>query len=113
MRLRARRSAQPLGLAMSSSPSVLDRSEVETLLADLCVGYGFCLPSQEHDKLLANPPQEVSAFVDAVFIAEGLNPETASRSAYRAVRDRVAASFARSVEKAELECALGRPAGSQ
>jgi hypothetical protein len=98
---------------MSSRPSALDRSEVETLLADLCVGYGFCLPSHEHDKLLANPPQEVGAFADAVFIAEGLNPETASRSTYRAVRDRVAASFARSVEKAELDFALSRQGGSQ
>jgi hypothetical protein len=98
---------------MSSSSAALDRFEVETLLADLCVGYGFCLPSQEHDKLLANPPQEVSAFVDAVFIAEGLNPETASRSTYRAVRDRVAASFARCVEKAELDLALSRLGGPQ
>jgi hypothetical protein len=98
---------------MSSSPAALDRFELETLRADLCVGYGFCLPSQEHDKLLADPPQEVSAFVDAVFIAEGLNPETASRSVYRAVHDRVAASFSRSVEKAELDRAPSRQGGSQ
>lgn len=38
---------------------VLTRSEVEVLLGDLCVGYGFCLPSAEHDKILANPPREV------------------------------------------------------
>ena len=93
---------------MSSSLTALDQSELESLLADLCIGYGFCLPSEEHDKLLANPPQDVIAFVDAVFIAEGLNPETASRQTYRAVRDRVAASFSRSVEKAELNRALGR-----
>ena len=91
---------------MSSSLGALDQSEVKSLLDDLCIGYGFCLPSEEHDKLLANPPQDVIAFVDAVFIAEGLNPETASRSTYRAVRDRVAASFSRSVEKAELDRAL-------
>ena len=98
---------------MSSSPAALEPSEVETLLADLCVGYGFCLPSGEHGKLVANPPQEVCAFVDAVFIAEGLNPETASRSTYRAVRDRVAASFVRSVEKAELGLALSGRGGPQ
>lgn len=95
---------------MGSSSATLNRSEVETLLNDLCVTYGFCLPSQEHDKLLADPPQEVGAFVDAVFIAEGLNPETASKSTYRSVRDRVAASFARSIEKAELDLARGRRA---
>ena len=97
---------------MSRSPAALDQPELETLLADLCVDYGFCLPSEEHDKLLANPPQEVLAFVDAVFVAEGLNPETASRSTYRAVRERVAASFARSVEKAELIRALSTKGGS-
>jgi hypothetical protein len=98
---------------MSSSSTALDQTEVASLLADLCVGYGFCLPSEEHDKLLANPPLEVLAFVDAVFIAEGLNPETASRSTYRAVRDRVAASFGRSVEKAERDRVPSRQGGSQ
>ena len=98
---------------MSSSPTALEPAELETLLADLCVGYGFCLPSQEHDKLLANPPQELIAFVNAIFIAEGLNPDTANRSTYRAVRDRVAASFKRSVEKAELDLALSRRGGTQ
>ena len=97
---------------MSSGPTALDPSELETLLADLCVGYGFCLPSQEHDKLLANPPQEVTAFVNAVFLAEGLNPEAASRNTYRAVRDRVAAAFARTVEKAEFDLALSRRGGT-
>ena len=98
---------------MSSGSTALDQPELESLLADLCVGYGFCLPSIEHDKLLATPPQDVIAFVDAVFIAEGLNPETASRSTYHAVRDRVATSFARSLEKAELDRGLSRRGGTQ
>jgi hypothetical protein len=66
---------------MSSSSTALDRTEVDSLLADLCIGHGFCLPSQEHDGLVANPPQEVLAFVDAVFITEGLNPETVNKVA--------------------------------
>jgi hypothetical protein len=98
---------------MGFSSTALSQPEVESLLSDLCVGYGFCLPSEEHDRLLANPPQDVLAFVDAVFIAEGLNPQTADRNTYRAVRDRVAASFARSVEKSELDRALNRQGGSQ
>jgi hypothetical protein len=98
---------------MDARSTALDQAEVETLLSDLCVRYGFCLPSDEHDRLLANPPQEVGAFVDAVFIAEGLNPETADKGTYRAVRDRVAASFARCAKKAELNLALNRLGGSQ
>jgi hypothetical protein len=97
---------------MSSSSTALDQTEVESLLADLCVSYGFCLPSSEHDKLLASPPLDVIAFVNAVFLAEGLNPESASRSTYGAVRDRIAASFARSVEKAELDGARRRQGGT-
>jgi hypothetical protein len=98
---------------MTSLSNALDQTEAEALLSDLCVRYGFCLPSEEHDRLLDNPPQDVLSFVDAVYIAEGLNPETADRSTYRAVRDRVAESFARCVEKAELDLAISRQGSTQ
>jgi hypothetical protein len=86
---------------MSHYSASLNQTEVASLLADLCIRYGFCLPSDEQGKLLANPPQEVIAFVDAVFIAEGINPETSDRNTYRAVRDRVAEAFARCIQQAE------------
>jgi hypothetical protein len=92
----------------SHDSDALDQSELDSLLADLCVRYGFCLPSHEHDKLFANPPQEVMAFVDAVFTAEGLNPETVDRNTYRAVRDRVAESFGRCVGQGELRRVIGQ-----
>jgi hypothetical protein len=36
---------------------------------------------------------EVRSFVDRIFRAEGLDPETADRRLYRQVRDTVAAAF--------------------
>jgi hypothetical protein len=36
-------------------------------------------------RLAENPPGDVRPFVDAVFPAEGMNPETADRHMYREV----------------------------
>ena len=47
---------------------------VEALLIDLCVGRGYCLPPNKQDELLANVPEDADAFVDAVLVAEGLDP---------------------------------------
>ena len=88
---------------MTRGPSGLTPSEVETLLEKLCADKGFCLPATEHDKLLENPPIEPVAFTDAVFRAEGLNPETVRRDLYREVRDFVTATFRNSAELAEVE----------
>jgi hypothetical protein len=49
-------------------------TRVEALLHELCVGYGYCLPPDEHARLVAKPPQDVDAFVDAVLVAEGESP---------------------------------------
>jgi hypothetical protein len=46
-------------------------TRVEAALIELCVVYGFCLPPDEAEALLADPPQELDAFVDAVLVAEG------------------------------------------
>jgi len=53
--------------AMGSKPE----TRVEALLYDLCVTYGYCLPPNEQEALLSNPPQDVDSFVDAVLVAEG------------------------------------------
>ena len=50
------------------------RDQIESLLYDLCVAYGFCLPTAEHEKLIEEPPGTVDAFTDAVYRAEGLGP---------------------------------------
>jgi hypothetical protein len=35
------------------------------------VPLGFCLPPNEQEALLADPPRELGTFVDAVLVAEG------------------------------------------
>jgi len=49
-------------------------ARVSALLAELCVKYGYCLPPHAQEALLAEPPEEADAFVDAVLRAEGRNP---------------------------------------
>jgi hypothetical protein len=75
---------------------MLSESEASKLLSDLCVRLGFCLPPEEELRLQENPPLDVRSFTDAVFVAEGLNPETADRHLYRQVRNMVAAAYWRS-----------------
>jgi hypothetical protein len=92
----------PLGLIVSQLPTALDPNEVETLLGKLCVDLGFCLPPDAQDRLIENPPGDTQAFTDAVFVAEGMNPQTARRELYRQVRDCVAAAFAQAAMRGEL-----------
>lgn len=73
----------------------LSPAQVSALLDNLCIKLGFCLPLAEQRKLQANPPESVIEFTDAVFVAEGLNPEHADRRTYRAVRDHITAAFIR------------------
>lgn len=46
----------------------------EALLYELCVGYGYCLTDDVANALLADPPDDPDSFVDAVLVAEGLDP---------------------------------------
>ncbi len=71
----------------------LNVSEVTTLLGDLCVVLGFCLPPDESARLLETPPEEVNAFTDAVFLAEGMNPQHSDRRLYRQVQTMIADAF--------------------
>jgi len=65
-------------------------NKIERLLDDLCSELGFCLARKEREYLSANPPDSASAFANAVFAAEGLNPELADRHLWRQIRDRIA-----------------------
>jgi hypothetical protein len=47
---------------------------VQVLLDELCIDLGFCLSPVDQDRLRHEPPLVSDAFVDAVFIAEGLDP---------------------------------------
>jgi nitrous oxide reductase len=74
---------------------------VEALLWKLCVDLGICLHSPESDQLCDDPPEDVAAFVDAVFTAEGMDPTTADRHLYRQVRDYVTDAFRRAQIESE------------
>jgi hypothetical protein len=72
------------------------RDQIESLLYDLCVTYGFCLPKTENEKLVDEPPGTVDAFTDAVYRAEGMDPLDATpraRQLHEKVRARVAETF--------------------
>ncbi len=71
----------------------MKRTRTERLLDDLCTDLGFCLPPEKYAQLSGSPPRTVKTFTDAVFIAEGLNPEVADKHLWRQVRDRVTEYF--------------------
>lgn len=74
---------------------MLTEHEVEQLLDELCIRLGFCLPSTEYERIKSAPPADVRSFTQAVFVAEGLDPDTAGRRLYRQVRDMVSDAFRR------------------
>lgn len=71
----------------------MKRTKIERLLDKLCVDLGLCLPPEEIVRLSASPPQTVKAFTDAVFAAEGLDPDLVDRHLWRQVRDQVTEYF--------------------
>ena len=74
---------------------VLSATEVYYLLANLCVDLGFCLPPNAISQLQQTPPTDVDSFTDAVFRAEGFDPEYADRKLRAQVRAMVSAAFDR------------------
>ncbi len=72
---------------------MLDESDTEKLLDHLCVKLGFCLTSDAKQNLISNSPSDVKSFTDAVFKAEGMNPETSDKHLYRQVAAEVQATF--------------------
>jgi hypothetical protein len=49
----------------------------------VCARYGYCLPPDARAGLIADPPEDVDAFVDAVVVAEGLDPTLLDKRARR------------------------------
>ena len=72
----------------------LYRARVQALLQELCVDLGFCLPENGKRRLEDDPPPDVDAFTDAVFLEEGMDP-TAPRNRHlrSQVRERVRRHF--------------------
>ncbi len=67
--------------------------DVDKLLDDLCVVLGYCLPPDDQLRIIANQPQTIDAFTDAVIAAEGLDPVLLDSGKRREVRRMVAAAF--------------------
>ena len=67
--------------------------DVDKLLDDLCVVLGYCLPPNDQLLIIADPPQTIDAFTDAVIVAEGLDPVLLDGAKRREVRRMVAAAF--------------------
>jgi hypothetical protein len=65
---------------------------VETVLGELCAEQGFCLRPDEHARMLEMPTDDLDAFVNALFVAEGFE-EPYERRLWRGVRDHVARRF--------------------
>jgi len=63
------------------------------LLNALCVELGYCLPSKEQQKIIADPPTSVEEFMDAVLVAEGLDPVLMATEQRQQIRSLVAAAF--------------------
>jgi hypothetical protein len=78
----------------------LSSAQVETLLYELCVVLGFCLPLDEQTRLRESPPTDVDAFTDAVIRAEGLDPNVdIPLHMRRDIRSRVAEHFRRAEDE--------------
>lgn len=80
-------------------------AQVQKLLDELCVVLGFCLPPGEQARIRSSPPGEVESFVDAVILAEGLDPAVGvSLTVRRSIRDRVFRHFRAAGEASATEC---------
>jgi len=75
--------------------------KVRVLLDELCVRLGFCLPPTASAQIRKDPPTEITAFTEAIFLAEGLKSEE-SRHLRQQVRDVVSRHFI-SWEEAEIK----------
>ncbi|WP_194815806.1 hypothetical protein [Nocardia sp. XZ_19_385] len=69
-----------------------DDVDVAFLLDNLCVELGFCPPLDEKSRLCASPPKDVDSFTDAVFVAEGMDPNEDTRLR-KLVRQKVMRAF--------------------
>lgn len=74
---------------------MLTETAAMRLLDDLCIQLGFCLPPDARQQFAGDPPADVSDFADRVFMAEGLDPQTADPRLRRQVRAMIQVAFDR------------------
>jgi len=63
------------------------------LLGVLCVRLGFCLPPDDWNRLVDEPPPDADDFTDQVFEAEGLDPMLVDSRLRKQVREIVVQYF--------------------
>ncbi len=63
------------------------------LLEDLCVRLGYCLPPEDQQRIINDPPASVDGFTDAVVVAEGFDPDLMATEQRQQVHRLVAAAF--------------------
>lgn len=69
--------------------------QIAYLLGELCSQLGFCsLPPDRYESLVSNPPADGDDFTDAVFKAEGLDPDS-DPALWRQARELVGKTFKR------------------
>jgi hypothetical protein len=77
----------------------LSPGRVESLLYDLCVKYGYCLPPGANRRLINSPPKTIDRFLDVVITIEGLDPRACDhRKEMRAIVERYFVAERESVE---------------
>ena len=63
-----------MGIKQSKSTPPMER-EIDYLLCDLCVNWGFCIPPVKAEEISRKSYWEAAEFAKEVVIAEGKNPE--------------------------------------
>jgi len=62
------------------------------LLEELCTRHGFCIPSEDFDRLVNNPPDNPDVFAAEVYRAEGLDPSS-DQDLYHEMRATIGKAF--------------------
>src|SRR4051794_25293000 len=83
-------------------------SRAEGALGELCTKLGYCLPPDAQEAILSNPPSDVGAFVDAVLIAEGRDPNLMTKQERRPMID-IVTNWAVYDERPESDSLSNRP----
>ena len=63
-----------MGIKRSGNTSPMER-ELNYLLTDLCVIWGFCIPAQEHQEIIEAENYDANQFARDVVTAEGMNED--------------------------------------
>lgn len=63
---------------------MLNPDEVKSLLSDLCIKFGFCLPPEKEIRLRKKPPEDIDAFTDQVIFSRRTRPASIRTSSLQA-----------------------------